>query len=296
MSKTIDNTGERLSLTPPAAHDNGPPNTGERNDTLQELYAQPKESFLRRYGKRIAGGLACATFVSLVMHLTPVIEAIRWTGQIIRVVFGQPAAIKHIPTFPVIKEKTAPVVVAVKDALRDHPKSVPKVAVPLAASVAAGAAAKKLNEEVRAVKGVVKGMDKVAKSGQAVADAVNKTGDKAHDVVNNTGERIAKALHDRKEAREKAHHDQLIVRARKLRLKVDDTWPLTRLDAEVNAAEDLIWEKRYNAQCPRCHHPIRITEAGKREQFCCAFCKTIFSGRTARALGAPPRVRHGLFR
>jgi hypothetical protein len=99
----------------------------------------------------------------------------------------------------------------------------------------------------------------------------------------------AKAAEERKQAA----HDHLIVRARTANVTVDPAWSTARLDAEVNAAEDAAWKKRYNAACPnpRCRKPYRIRDSAKKERFKCNVCQNIFSGGAARALGTPPRPR-----
>jgi hypothetical protein len=247
------------------------------NDTLSQLYTEPKQSFLRNYGGRIAGGLACAAVVSLIMHITPVVEGIRWTGQIILWVFGKPAIVRHTPPFPKMKKKAAPVVEAVKDALRDHKPAIPKVAAP----VVALAAVPKVAPKIQAIEKIIE------KREEKLAKAVKGAGDK----VKGAGDRVAKAIQKRREDKDQAKHDQLVVRAREAGVKVDDTWSLARLDAEVNAAEDARWKRRYNATCPnpRCRRPQRIRDSAKRENLQCLYCGAMFYGARARALGAPPR-------
>jgi hypothetical protein len=129
------------------------------------------------------------------------------------------------------------------------------------------------------------GAPKLANAGHDIAKAVKGAGNK----VKGVGDRIAQRLHDRKVEKEQAKYDQLIVHARGLGITVDDAWSLARLEAEVAAVEDARWKRRYNAQCPYCHHPQRVRASGKFERFGCNNCHNIFSGATARGLGTPPR-------
>jgi hypothetical protein len=263
----------------------------KRNDTLSEIYAEPKESFLHRYGKRIAGGLACAAVVSFIMHLPYIKLLILWFCHIFIFIFGRPHGAEKLPE---LEKKAGQAIAKVKQIASTHKEAIPAVAAPLAV----GVAAPKLKQEIRVfketadrIKAVEKKAQNIADAGNNIAKAARETGTKVKEGVDGVGARVAKALHDRKEAKEKAHHDQLIVRARTVGVKADESWSLARLDAEVNQAEDKAWRKRYNAQCPRCHRPTRIYEGGKNSQLQCVICKTIFSGRTARALGAPVRPR-----
>jgi hypothetical protein len=255
----------------------------KNTDQLDRLYVQPKESFLRRYGKRIAGGLACAAVVSVIMHLPYIKQAILWLCQIILLIFGRPAGFNHLPKRAEIEKKAGIIITKARGITHEKAAVVIPLAVPKAAT--------KLKEEAHAVREAARGAEKLAHAGHDMTTAVKDTGTKMQKGMNSTSERIAKALHDRKEAKEKAHYDQLKVHARTIGVKVDESWSLARLDAEINAAEDARWHKRYNAQCPRCHRPTRITEAGTRELFACDSCHTMFSGRAARSLGAPPRQR-----
>jgi hypothetical protein len=280
------------------------PTSLKRNDTLSEVYTVPKESFLRRNCKPIVRGLACAAVVSLIMHLTPVMEAIRWTGQIIRWVFGAPAGIDHYPKPPEIKKQFEVAIDKAKDIARDHaaPKALPKTALPKAVPIVASVVAAKITPEIRVFKetarrieGVEKKAEKIAKAGGDVAKAIDKTGDKAIAAAGGLAAGIEKKLHDRKEAKEKAQYDQLVARARDAGVKVDKEWTLEQLDAEVNKAEDKAWRKRWNAQCPnrRCRRPMRINSAATYyEQRICKGCQSLYSAGRARSLGPPPKPRH----
>jgi Sec-independent protein translocase protein TatA len=264
-----------------------------RNDTLSELYAEPEESFLRRYGKRIAGGLACAAVVSFIMHLPYIKLMILWCCQIVIFIFGRPPGYDKLPE---VRKKAGQAIVKVKQIAHTHKDRPTPVA-----ALDVGA---KLKEEVHAVKETAakiktveqnaeKGAEKLAHAGHDIANVVKDTGTKAKDAVDGAAARVAKALHDRKEAKEHAAYDRLVVRARVAGVKVDASWSLTRLDAEVNLAEDIAWRKRYNAQCPnpRCRAPARVTRHDKQERFICLRCKTNYSGGTALAAGPPIRPR-----
>jgi hypothetical protein len=275
-------------------------------DSLSEVYTVPKESFLRKYGTRIAGGLACAFVVSLVMHLSTVVEGIRWTGQIIRVVFGKPSMIKDPPRIPRIplprriptpKEieekikaelaKRAPKGGETKPASAppSAPKVIPKViapvvaSIPKAAPIAAIVAAPKVVRKMEAIE------KKIEKREEKLANAVHDGADAVRTGMN----KIEKRLSERKEAKDRDKYDQLVVRAEKIKLKVDDNWSLARLEAEVNEAEDAAYRKRYNGQCPHCHHPVRIHRDVRSGPLICTYCNVIFSAWRARSLGPPPR-------
>jgi hypothetical protein len=264
---------------------------GKSNDLLLSAVTPKPEPFIRRHGKRLAGGLLCAAIVSLVMHLTPVVEGIRWLGEGIRWTLGRPAILKKPPP---IKKPVQVAIDKAKEIASEHKPTIPKVAAPVirppipkaAPIVAATIAAPRV---VAAVGKLKDAEDKLARGEERLAAG-------AHDLADmgrKTSAKIANAIHKRNEEREKAHRDQLIVRARKVKLTVDEAWSLERLDAEVNEAEDIAWRKRYNGQCPRCHYPAHISRNLKYGQLICNRCHTIFSVGTARGLGAPPRPKPG---
>jgi hypothetical protein len=254
-------------------------------DSLSEVYTEPKPSFLRKYGSRIVGGLACAFVVSLIMHLTPVIEGIRWLGEGIRWSLGRPAPLarRHDPR-PMGK-RIEVAIEKVREIASEHeppkpaPKAIPKVIAPVVTAAIAAPVVKKI-EAIE--KRIDNGKKNVANGLHDMADATR------------TGvTKIEKRIIDHNLAKDRAKYDQLVVHARAIGVKVDDTWSVARLEAEVNQAEDIVWRKRWNAQCPRCHHPQRIRESAKRENLQCLHCLGIFYGARARALGAPPRPQPG---
>jgi hypothetical protein len=263
-------------------------------DSLSEVYTAPKESFLRKYGTRIAGGLACAAVVSFIMHLPYIKQVILWGCQLVIFVFGRPAGYDRIPE---IKNKAVQAVAKAKEIVHGHkaaavivPLPIPKVAAKLKEEAPLG---KNAAATIKAVEKTAKGAEKIAHAGQDMAKAVKDTGTKAKEAVEKTTDRIAKAIHRRKEAKEQERYDKLIVRARVAGLKVDESWSVTRLEAEVEQVEEVAWHKRYNAQCPRCHRPTYIRKGLKYERFICPRCRFIYSVEWARSLGAPPRVHPG---
>jgi hypothetical protein len=273
-------------------------------DSLSVVYTQPKESFIRRYGTRIAGGIACAAVVSFIMHLWYVKMLILWACQLVLLIFGRPPGYDKIPA---IKKKAEHAIVKGKEIIHDHrpaihkvippvvtaPTAAPKVpaavveAVPIVASAVApkikaeNAAGNKIATKITEIeKKVEKREEKLANSVHDVADAARKT-----------GLRIQDAIRDRKEAKDQEKFDKLIVRARDVGVTVDAGWSLTRLEAEVESVEEIKWHKRFNAQCPYCHRPTRIRKDFNHQQLICPGCRRIYTAWVARGLGAPPRVR-----
>ena len=288
-----------LSLLPPRS--DGRPGAPRGDDLLlSSVYAEKQESFLRKYGKRIAGSIACAFVVSVIMNLKYVHFVVLWVCQIVIFIFGRPHGAEKLDR---LEDKAAHVVEKVKDATHAHAGEAPvlKAAGPL---VAVGNTVNKVKEEVHAVKevaGKVKAVEqkaekvgsKIADAGHDVAGAIKGMGNHAKEAVGGMAAHIAEARQARQEAQEKALYDQLIVRARAARVTVDPSWSLARLAAEVGQAEDIAWRKRYNAQCPnpRCRRPLRISDRLKHERFRCPQCQEIFTGGRARALGTPPMPR-----
>jgi hypothetical protein len=262
-------------------------------DSLSEVYTIPRESFLHKYGSRILGGLACAAVVSFIIHLPIFKQVILWGCKITLVIFGQPAGLDHLPSPKKIEQKIAVAIDKGKQLAREHKPAIPKVAAPIVASAvippkikAEAVAVKKAADKIKAVEQKIeKGEEKLANAGHDMADAARKTGNK-----------IKQAIHDRKEAKDQEKYDKLIVRARDAKVKVDESWSLTRLEAEVNHAEDAAWHKRYNGQCPRCHRPARIHRDLKYGPLICPGCQFIYSVGWARSLGAPPRPQPGGWR
>jgi hypothetical protein len=300
------NRANAVNLPARVWHHNGQP-AGKGNDTLDGIYTVPKEPFLHRYGKRIAGGLACAAVVSLVMHLTPVAEGLRWIGEGIRWSLGRPAllakrhdprpvgkrieiaikkareiASEHKPAIP--KVVAPPVAKVIPKAIAPVVKAAPLIAsIPKAAPVAVNIAAPKVVKKIEQIeRGIEKREEKIANAGHDIADAARKTGDK-----------IKQAIKARKDAKEQEKYDHLLFRAKKVKLTVDESWSITRLEAEINEAEDAIWHKRFNGQCPRCHRPARIHRDLKYGPILCPGCQFIYSVGWARRLGAPPRPQPG---
>ena len=53
-------------------------------------HAGQRESRLRRYGGRIAGGIACSAFIYFVMHVGIVMKALAWACTIFLAIVGRP--------------------------------------------------------------------------------------------------------------------------------------------------------------------------------------------------------------
>jgi hypothetical protein len=302
MSTRSEITGQRMPFLPPRGDCRSGASGGD-DLLLASVYAPKKESIPHRYGKRIAGGIACALVVSVITHLPYMKLIILWICQIIIFIFGRPHGAERLEK---LEDKAVHAIEKVKQVAHEHhgEGTIPKAAGPLAGTLAAVPAVKKLKEEIHAVKDVAvkakaveekaqKGVEKIADAGHDIADALKGAGGKAKDAVGDMGAKAAEALRARKEAQEKAERDRLIVRARNVGLTLDESWSVTRLGAEVDQAEEIAWRKRYNAQCtnPRCRWPMRISDRGKHERFRCPRCQGIFIGGVARTLGPPPMPR-----
>jgi hypothetical protein len=290
-----------LSLLPPRS--DGQPGAPRGDDLLlSSIYAKKQESFLRRFGKQIAIGIASTFVVTVIMNLKYVHFVVLWACQIVIFIFGRPAGAEKLER---LEEKAAHVVEKVKDAAHAHAGEVPvpKAAGPVGAAIAAGNTVKKVKEEVHAVRevaGKVKAVEqkagevgsKIADAGHDVAGAIKGMGSHATEAVGGMAAHIAEAKRARHEAQEKAMHDQLIVRARAAGVTVDASWSVARLAAEVNMAEEVAWRKRYNAQCPnpRCHKPLRINPSSPAwKTGNCIYCGGRFYLRAGINLGPPPR-------
>jgi hypothetical protein len=262
------------------------------------------ESFFSRYGKKIAGSIACSLLVYVVMHLPYIKVIILWICQIVILIFGRPSGADRLEG---IENKVVHAIEKGKQAI--HARLVEgdnaRPAGPIAGMLASIPAVKKIQEETHAVKemagkvkaaeqGVQKGVEKIADTGEKVVDALKNAGGKATDAVGGGVAHLAEAWHGRQQANEEAHRERLIVAAGTAGVQVDESWPIARLEAELNRAEDIAWHHRWNARCPhaKCHKPLRLnpsTPAWKTGN--CIYCGQRFYLRAAVNLGPPPRPR-----
>ncbi len=299
MSTRLRRTEEQRALLPPRS--DGRPGASRGDDllpSLDNIYAEKKESFLRRYGKKIAGGIACAFVVSVFMNLKYVHLVVLWACEIVIMIFGRPHGAEKLDK---LEEKTVHVMKKGRELLHPRPEggAVPKPAVPLALALGNVPPVKKLKEEAHVVREVAGTAKALEKGGVKIAAAIKDAGSKAKEAVGGGVAAIAEARRKKKEAQEKAEHDRLMVRARAAGLKADESWSNAKLEAEIGQAELIAWRKRFNAMCPnpKCRRPMKISDRMKRERFRCPKCQGIFSGATARALGTPPmgQPRRSLF-
>jgi hypothetical protein len=284
------------------------------NDPFDSLYADHRPSFLRRHGLRILGGIASSAVVAFIMHLGMIKSAIVWACYLVTLVAGKPTeAVK-------VEDRIRDAIAKGKQAAREHPGGIPGtrppfftpitrrvIAGPLAPVIAPvkekiakveQVAAKAKAVEEKATKGVevVKATgDKVKETGKEVVGAIKDMGGKAQAAVGGVGANISGRLEARAKTQEETLRAGLTIRARRVNLKIDESWSTAQLNAEVAEAERL-WQLKHgpNAQCPYCRHGLRIKSKGAFE-IRCPRCLRIFGARRARSLG-PPLIRRGLFR
>lgn len=261
------------------------------HDPLDSIYTQQKESKLRRYGGRIAGGIACSAFIYFVMHVGFVMKALAWACTIFLAIVGRPQGAVRLGKELDKAHDLAP---KVEELVKKHHS--PGVLAPVLAPVkevvkvkeTVDHAKEKAKEGVDAVKktGTV-----VKETGEKVADALSGAGTRAKEAVGGVGGGIAGLYRARAEAREREERDQLIVHARRRNFKIDESWSFTRLKAEVAEAERQ-WQAKYgpNARCPnpKCYYGMHISPKATGERRC-PRCNEIFSAKRALVLGKARR-------
>lgn len=265
---------------------------------LDVLYSVPtrQESFIKRYGLKIAGSIACSGFVAFVMHLGAVKTVILWGCQIVLIVFGRPHGSEKVQT---AKHEMTQFIADGKQVLKGS-HGVPLV-LPVVGPVREALAVKKTVEDVKdkvdSARDVAKeGVKKVEKVGETVVGALKDAGNSTVAAVGG-GVTAASALFNaRAEKKEKEQREKLEAHAALIGLKTDPDWTLPRLQGEVIQAE-LKWQAIHgpNAQCPnpKCRHGMRI-KTKRAETLRCARCGLLFPSRRAIALGPPnvPRNIH----
>jgi hypothetical protein len=70
--------------------------TANSDPLLDSLYGEKRESFFRKYGKRILSGIACSFIVYFIMHMAYVRLAVQWTAEVVQMVLGRPPGAKAL--------------------------------------------------------------------------------------------------------------------------------------------------------------------------------------------------------
>ncbi len=259
---------------------------------LDALYAEPKESWFRRYGKRIAGGLACSFVVAIMMKLPFIWAVVLWICHLVTVVCGKPPGAEKIERLEQGIERAYE---KGKDFAKEHHGMMPKLT-PVPEAV------KDIKEQFDKAKGVaaeIKEGASIAKKGLDVAEAAKKKLDDAAQSIGDglkaIPDKISDLTHSRSEAKDKKDYEALRVHATVvLGMKVDPDWSLVELRARVLKVElERAAKTAKNAQCPICHFGMRFSRDA-RGQRRCPRCANIIPVKSALALGppAPPRTMH----
>ena len=158
-----------------------PPRIGGpmNNDPIDGPYAAqaPKESAIRRYGKKIAGGIACSMFVAFLMHLPYIKAGIVWGCHIVVLLFGKPAGVESL------EDKLAHAVAKGRQVAHDHPDAVKSLS-PVKA-VKEVIAVKKTVDDVKDK--AQQSVQTIKNTGEKVADALGHVGEKAKETVGGIG-------------------------------------------------------------------------------------------------------------
>ena len=268
------------------------------HDPLNDLYAGQSqgESWIKRYGKRIAGGMACSAAVAMMMNLGIVKSVLLWVCQIILLVGGRPHGAEKLDT---LEHKVAIAVEKGKEFAKehhDHPTEgvFHKALAPVKGVGEAKTAIVEVAHKAEAIKDTaaqgVKAVNAVGKVGEKVVEAVQGAGNTAMATAGGIGASITGYAHARAEAQEKAHREALEAHAAVIGFKTDKEWSLPRLQEE-GASADRKWPAVHgpNGQCPnpKCHYALRIHSRNLNERIRCPRCGAIFSRRQAVALGPP---------
>ena len=256
------------------------------NDPLDYLYTVQKEPWLKRYGKRILGGIACSAAVAIVMHLPYVWVLLLWVCHIVTVVFGKPAGAEKLER---IMDKGERVVAKAQQIARDHHGGGGALRTLILPTVGQAKKAVSIAKKVHAAEQkAAHGIDAVKGTGEKIVEALAHVGDKAKGAVVGAKDSVSGMLKARSEKKQKEQREALEAHAALIGVKVDPEWTMPRLQGEVLKAE-LAWQARHgpNCQCPnpRCRHLMRVS-LKTTENVRCVQCSLVFSARTGRRLFA----------
>lgn len=267
------------------------------HDPFERIYSTQTEkvSPLKKYGGKIAGGIACSIFVYFIMHIGVVVAVLRWTCEIGGRVLGRPGTAVKLDK---LEDKAGDLLRKVElhdDAQANHPP----VAIKNIPFVKKAEAVRDTAKQVAEVKETAThGVEVVKETGGKVVDTLKDMGSRTKEAVGGMGAGISEMMHARAKAQEEAlkaqqeaYRERLIVRAKAINFPIDESWSLTRLDAEVQQAERQ-WKVAHgpNASCPnqKCRYGLRIKSKHLGEMIRCPKCNAVFSRRQAVALGPPP--------
>jgi len=267
----------------------------ERNFHVEDAppryrWQEPNDPWAKRYGKKLAGGIACSFAVYFFMHVGFVVGMLRWTCEIGGRVLGRPGTAVKLDH---LEERLAHAIDKGKDAIHEHEGERPKMLATLVAPVRQAMEVKKTVEEVKEKAEVVKekiadGVQTIHDTGEKVASAFKAAGTQATAAVGGTVASLAGLAQAKAEARDKAAKEGLEAHLDTLGIKRDPNWTLPRLRAEVLKAE-IEWQKVHgpNARCPRkgCKYAFRI-KSKRAESWRCPLCGVLFTTRQALAAGA----------
>ena len=203
MSTRLRPMEENRALLPPRS--DGRPGASRGDDllpSLDNIYAPKQESFLRRYGKRIASGIGCAFVVSIFMNLKYVHIVVLWFCEIVIMIFGRPHGAEKLDK---LGATTVHAVEKGREILHPRPEggAVPKSAVPLALALGNVPPVRKLKEEAHAVREVAGTAKALEKGGEKIAGAIKEAGAKAKEGVGGGIAAITESRRKKKEAQEK---------------------------------------------------------------------------------------------
>lgn len=268
---------------------------------LDALYAQPKESWFRRYGKRLAGGLLCSFIVAVMMRLPYIWAAILWLCHIVTIVFGKPPGAEKIER---VEQGIARTYEQGKEFAKKHHGDglIPKI-LPGGGIKPTVEAVKEIKKEVDKAKAVASEVKEGAAAAKKGLDAVTETKKKVEDTAKSVGEgirsipeKISDLAHGRSEAKDKKDRETLEAHAKVvLGMEVDPNWTLAELRARVLKVElERKAKTGPNAQCPFCRHGMRLKrDAGGQRR--CPKCSNIFGAKRALTLGPPTQQSMRLF-
>jgi hypothetical protein len=260
------------------------------NDPFERIYSAQtqKVSPLKKYGGKIAGGIACSAVVYGVMHVGVVKTGLQWTCEIGGRVLGRPGAAVKLDK---LEDKAGEILHKVEQAAKehkDHPKegAIAKVIAPVKEAMEVKKTVVEAAKKVEAVKETAAhGVEVVKETGDKVAEALSGAGTQAKAAVVGVGASIAGLAHARADAKEKAAREGLEAHAAVIGLKTDPQWTLARLRAEVIKFETE-WQSRHgpNAKCPnpKCRYSARINTK-RRENRRCPLCGMNFTTTAALA-------------
>lgn len=126
---------------------------------------------------------------------------------------------------------------------------------------------------------LVKTKEQLAKTKEATSGGLEKfkekgaqIGKKIENKVDKKAEEVKEFLARRQEEAKKRHEEE----ARQLAIDK------AKYDEWVRK-----FREHYDAQCPKCHTPLRTRNRSVNKSFACARCQSVFTVRRARALGPP---------